>query len=398
MKLSFIGQGLTPEPDNTTYSRLATAIKSGQYETLHAFVAFVSSSGATQLTDLFDQNPVFKKHSELFIGIDQKATSKEALEVILKSEIKTYLYYSVSFPIYHPKIYILRGPNQFLITIGSSNLTDSGLFQNVEASLMVSFDKHCKDGLTLLSQIENYYATLLSHNDPNLKPLNAQLINDLFIEKIIPSESERAKLQAALNAAPKENKEKSFLSNLFPPRKFAAAKPSSRSKAKIKNSRKIEAYKLYNVFWFEARKLTGGSNNQLDLSKRGGLGHPGGSVSLFGVNGQNESETKDITLIYKGKSYHHNTILFPRSKKTQKSNDTWRFLLKGETRSGEKLSQITSSKAFQDKILVMKSTTKDTYELIVEDGSRLEEFKKKSIWWDANGNKNGRCYGTFQHA
>ena len=81
------------------------------------------------------------------------------------------------------------------------------------------------------------------------------------------------------------------------------------------------------VFWYETRKLTGGSSNIIDLSMTskvekgynkiigtsldiGKKGFMNGTVAFFGVNPNQKKQEKYITLNFEGIDYMHNKILF----------------------------------------------------------------------------------------
>ena len=137
MEIKFIGQGLEPESDITTGNFIIDSLESHLYTSFNAFVAFVSIGG---LKNIIDQLITFKEKGgqvRLYLGVNLNATSKEALEELLKYEIESYVVYSPNNIIYHPKIYAFEGVANTRTIIGSSNLTVSGLFQNVEASVCV---------------------------------------------------------------------------------------------------------------------------------------------------------------------------------------------------------------------------------------------------------------------
>ena len=135
MELKFIGQGLDPESDLTAGNFIIDSLESEKYNSFYAFVAFVSTGG---LKNIIDEMLAFKADGgeiKLYLGVNLNATSKEALEKLLEHEIESYVVYSPNNTIYHPKIYAFEGDNTTRAIIGSSNLTESGLFQNIEASI-----------------------------------------------------------------------------------------------------------------------------------------------------------------------------------------------------------------------------------------------------------------------
>ncbi|MBK7336708.1 MAG: NgoFVII family restriction endonuclease [Saprospirales bacterium] len=106
---------------------------------IQCFVAFVSTGG---LKNIIEELIAFKENGgeiKLYLGVNLNVTSKEALEQLLENGIESYVVYSPNNIIYHPKIYAFEGDETKRAIIGSSNLTESGLFQNIEASVCVDF-------------------------------------------------------------------------------------------------------------------------------------------------------------------------------------------------------------------------------------------------------------------
>lgn len=87
----------------------------------------------------------------------------------------------------------MRGKKKCRIILGSSNLTKTGLFQNIEASLIIDFEKSDKKGEKLLSQIYDYFESFFKNEIKNLQIVTKELIQDLFDVGIIPDETERAR-------------------------------------------------------------------------------------------------------------------------------------------------------------------------------------------------------------
>lgn len=143
---------------------------------------------------------------KIFVGIDQKGTSKEALEALLKLKIDTRIYHTTSRIIFHPKIYLFTGDKHCCIILGSSNLTKTGLFQNIEASLLVEFERSDVNGASLLNQVYVYFDSFLKGKDKNIQILNKELIKRLYKYKIIPNEKERKKIQEKIKLSEKETK------------------------------------------------------------------------------------------------------------------------------------------------------------------------------------------------
>ncbi len=105
--------------------------------------------------------------------------------------------------------------------------------------------------------------------------------------------------------------------------------------------------------WIETGLMTGGSRNILDLSKKGKLNGviKFGSVSYFGLNPTETNTTKDINVIFGGKTYISNHVFYAEG------NSNWRIRLNGETADGDKITlfskpSLGANGGFQNKILL----------------------------------------------
>jgi HKD family nuclease len=158
MEIKFIGQGLDPDSDITTGNFIIDALESNQYNSFNVFVAFVSTGG---LKNIIDQLIKFKKNNgtiRLYLGVNLNGTSKEALEQLLEHEIESYVVYSPNNIIYHPKIYAFEGNEVTRAIIGSSNLTESGLFQKV----CIDFENEDEKGSNFIADIYEHFNSIIN--------------------------------------------------------------------------------------------------------------------------------------------------------------------------------------------------------------------------------------------
>ena len=66
---------------------------------------------------------------------------------------------------YHPKVYLFKIAGNFIAFIGSSNLTNGGLKNNIELNYKVTNQKHCRDVLTWF---ENHFKNSYPLTDENI--------------------------------------------------------------------------------------------------------------------------------------------------------------------------------------------------------------------------------------
>lgn len=405
MQVTFLGQGVVAGLDRAVGDELRAATSDAKFTAFEAFVAFVSSPAAKFLCDLISKRPGFSAY--LYVGVDQKATSKEALETLLGGPVNTKIFFTTSNPIYHPKIYIFVGPSDARIILGSSNLTITGLFTNVESSVRVDFTRGDVGGEALLKQIHDFFMPITSAAT-NVQVLSQTVIDALHVHGLVPTETSRAVNQGEFKSTASGHSPR-VIHALFPPRP-SAPMPISRGKkkavAKADRGKSAPKSTAPNAtvpsapspsgrdFWIETGTLTGGSRNQLDLSMVSARGQINGSLSLFGLERSNAGTVKTVRLRYKGKDYDDNHILFPQTS-IGKTNGTWRLQMNGVDSSGNPLTT-HCKKDFLKKILIFSEIGSDHYEIKpVSTLRNLGPLKDASTSWDQNRGKHGRHFGVL---
>lgn len=409
MDIKFIAQGLNVEYHHPAGKKIIEALSQNNYDSFTAFVAFVSSSG---IRNIEDQLIAFKNSGgsiRLYIGVDLYGTSKEALEKLIELEIPTYIVFSPNGIVYHPKIYTFEGEKRSFIIVGSSNLTASGLFQNIEASVCVSCLEEDEKGREFLSDIYDHFNSLLSNEATCCSQLNTGILDLLVKNKIVLPESVNRDI---FNKIVSENTKVSSLDKEKLLRIFEKLKPNRPPKG-YKRSVKQEiivpgenstedssvvfnAIEIRcNSMWIETGQMTGASRNILDLSKNGRRDNVNkfGSVEFFGVDKDNTEENLNIDIIYNNRLYRGNHIFFAPK------NSNWRIQLKGITDDGFKLTDISRPQfghqgGFQNRVLIFEKTaTENLYILHIAEQEELEKLKDVSLDWTYGGHGKGRAYG-----
>lgn len=407
MKIQFIAQGIPESTGTPAGDVINNALQETSYNSFAAFVAFVSVDGIKQLQEGFDNFIAAGGQIRLYVGVDLHGTSKEALELLLSLDnIKTFIVHSSNRIVYHPKIYSFEGEDKNMVMVGSSNLTVSGLYQNIEASLCVTSEGDDEHGKDLISDIYDYYNAILSNDSTYCQPLTQEIIDLLYNNKIVLTSKET---RNQFNEQNKQNKatvsDREKLKENFS--SVQVGKPKKVSKKTVvenvyiggdgneagtyAQTTSIESYSM----WIETKEMTGGSRNILDLSKKGvrdNVKKPG-SVEFFGIDKDNYAIEKNIDLIYNGKVFKGNTIKYaPR-------NSNWRLQIKGEADDGTKMTYLSSPRlgipgGLTRKILIFEKTDiDDRYILHIFEEEELDYWKSISPNWANMGNKNGRTYG-----
>ena len=188
MQINFIGHGLDPKNENTVGNILATSFEEKKFNSFTGLVAFASYAGVKKLVPSIS---IAKKHFEkinFFIGVDDNGTSKDALEQLIHNEIETYIFHTQSTMIFHPKIFLFEGKNWCRLIIGSTNLTSSGLFVNVEGAISLDFRPSDGQGIKIVNQFKNYFGDLLNKTHQNIEKLTKDFLEILIAQGLVRNE------------------------------------------------------------------------------------------------------------------------------------------------------------------------------------------------------------------
>jgi HKD family nuclease len=231
MEINILGQGYEVNSENSVGNWLIKFFADIEFNSFTCISAFTSQAAIIGLSQHITNAKKHLKTITIVTGIDQNGTSKEALEELLNLKINAYVFYQPSSTIFHPKIYLFEGEAKSELIIGSSNLTATGLFTNVETSLHISIDNKSKTDINVISQLKDYFNGIFNFSDPNLKNLNQEMIDDLVKAKIVLKDADqRAVHDKSATAQSKE--EESIVLKIFPKRALAKI-PNEFRKARI---------------------------------------------------------------------------------------------------------------------------------------------------------------------
>ncbi len=124
------------------------------YQDIKRFItcsAFVREDGVTTIKKHLKR---IGKISTAYVGIRNGVTSVQGLISLLKSGITLYVIDTGTLAIlYHPKIYCVFNDQNALTLIGSTNLTFSGLVNNIESSALIDLNLEDDDDKRFLSNL-----------------------------------------------------------------------------------------------------------------------------------------------------------------------------------------------------------------------------------------------------
>lgn len=220
MEITILGQGFNADNKNSVGQKLIKFLGQKDFHTFTAISAFASEAGVNGLSKHINTAKKNYKALSIIVGVDQKGTSKEALEAILSLGIKSFVFFQPSVTIFHPKIYLFEGNKVSQLIVGSSNLTTQGLFSNVETSILVTIDNTDKADQQIVQDLKGYFKGIFNLTDPNLKKLTKKLISDLVKAKVVPTEAERTAAQDK-PSKPESKETENLISKIFPKRAIA---------------------------------------------------------------------------------------------------------------------------------------------------------------------------------
>lgn len=405
MDISFISQGLGIGNNIPAGDAINDALNNPQYDSLRAFSAFVSVKGVENVKDSIHTFCSNGGSVRLFVGVDMHGTSKEALEALIASGIETYVVHSVNNVVYHPKIYLFKGHDHGQIILGSSNLTGSGLYQNIEASFVIKYLTNDPEAQQLENDVLTFINGIASGQLGITQKLDQSLLTILVRNGLVLNQDQQRHVRNEINnqIPPITAEERQQLKNSFNKVKTTRL-PKVKGNTIIQENVSVHPGAYSTVIqeaiaipagsmWIETGAMTGGSRNILDLSKFGRRDSQitFGSVEYFGIDKDNYSQTLDITLRYDHKDYIGNTIFY------NPQNSNWRIRLNGRTANNELLTDVFRAVGSQYRIFLFERTSiPNKYIFHILDSDNLQSLEANSVNYARMGNnRNGREYGII---
>ncbi len=187
MKSSFLVQGFGNTSPDATGPHLINLLQDARFTNFTGVAAFATASAVLGIAPHIQAAKAHLQQISLIVGIDQEATSKEALKALMTLQVSVHMFYQKEQIIFHPKFFLFEGANYKKLIIGSSNLTSNGLFANVEAGVILETENQVD--LTIIDGFKNYFSTLFNLSDPNLYPITDINIDHFVNKGIVPNES-----------------------------------------------------------------------------------------------------------------------------------------------------------------------------------------------------------------
>lgn len=189
MKINFIGHGLDDNAEKNVGKVLCSAFNNPKhYNNFIGLTAFATNSGLSKIISYISDAKASFKNIIWYIGVNDQVTTREALQLLLDHDIETYIFF-IEDKLFHPKVYIFEGEVRNKIIVGSSNLTQPGLFKrNIEASVEVEYDNPDPSGKKFRKQISDYFKHLFNNSHSDLKLLTVEYLKELVEKNIVRDE------------------------------------------------------------------------------------------------------------------------------------------------------------------------------------------------------------------
>lgn len=206
------------------------------WDSLDIAVAWVRASGMAYLSERLTN---FLQHGgrlSVVVGIDLHNTTREGLQALLDLEqfghCETYVYHNEAGSVFHPKLYLFRNEEEARLIVGSNNITESGLYVNVEAGLQVDTDV----GATVIAQALDALSSWKDTESRFAVRLDADFLAQLSRGGYVPDEAAvRAELARERGARPRRDAPALFASRRFAPPAGVRreARPARRGAARV---------------------------------------------------------------------------------------------------------------------------------------------------------------------
>jgi HKD family nuclease len=168
------------------------------WDRLDIAVAWVRASGMAYIANSLANFLRLGGQLSIIVGIDLQNTTREGLQALLDLEqygrAETFVYHNESGSVFHPKLYLFRNDEEARLIVGSNNITESGLYVNVEAGLQVDTDVNA----TVIAQALDAISSWKDTNTRLSARLDADFLARLARGGYVPDEATaRAQLRQA---------------------------------------------------------------------------------------------------------------------------------------------------------------------------------------------------------
>jgi len=164
---------------------LKVALSDERLSTFRVIVAYAKSGPLHRLREHLVAWRTSGNTAKAILGIDQRGTSKEALDLALALFDSVHVTQAPGIT-FHPKIYLFTGDHFARAFVGSNNLTVGGTEKNFEAAIDIELD--LPEDVEDLDALESAWCDLLPASCPVTRQLTPALLQDLLDDGVVVPE------------------------------------------------------------------------------------------------------------------------------------------------------------------------------------------------------------------
>jgi hypothetical protein len=171
----------------------ALAERADSANALWILTAWAQASGLDHLRAVVDSIRQREGRTEAIIGLDQGIATYEGLRLALELFDDVFLFHDGQRT-FHPKLYVIENDAQARLIIGSSNVTEGGLYRNFEASAVVDLDRGELLDDAMRQRVREYFETFIAQGMP-FRRLDSGLLRELRAGGAVGSAASRRRTE-----------------------------------------------------------------------------------------------------------------------------------------------------------------------------------------------------------
>jgi hypothetical protein len=138
--------------------------------------------------------------TQVVLGIDGGIATEESLALALELFQEVIVFHDPGPRTFHPKVYAVETASEVVVSVGSSNLTEGGLYRNYEGNVLLRLQRGLDDDEKLYADLVAYRDQLRSSDMPCRK-LTRELLDEIVkTGSLLRNEQERQQLEQAERA------------------------------------------------------------------------------------------------------------------------------------------------------------------------------------------------------
>jgi HKD family nuclease len=179
MKVQFLSQPYDDSQNLNDFLKQGSGVL--DFNSLTICVAWAKRSGIELVKPELEKFKQRGGNLRIILGISEGGATRQGLFLAHELANDSYVFHDRRSATFHPKIYLFKGKEKSKLFVGSNNWTAGGSYFNYEAATVTSIANAKKDDAKLLSEVEAYFAKLISDSKlciPRTKSLIKKLVTE----------------------------------------------------------------------------------------------------------------------------------------------------------------------------------------------------------------------------